>query len=336
MVLKNCQILSNVLNGKIDVANPSFTSQQDIIDKLMEVEREHAICLRELSDEEYDQAEKHSSFYNELLKKKFIRVQKFTDNSELYSLNLLSPNYGKVLNKEGFFAIRDTIYQITSDNIKMWIKGDINNYDYLNEIKTTDASKNIYVFENTSELNLLTKSIPVINRADQTVAYCDYNANRLRRIVVSFYDETTLNIPQEGYNRNVFVRFSNQEKLDRRNFVFTSGPYAMDAQFEFIDPIPIMHFVVNGTSADVWYTVYFKYQFLNRGKDTQLITTKEDYYSLKDVFFVVESYIQNSAGNNDSFKSCYLVYKGERRADNDIFVYHSNSGGERLLEMLPE
>ena len=85
----------------------------------MEVEREHAISLRELSDEEYDQAEKHSSFYNELLKKKFIRVQKFTDNSELYSLNLLSPNYEKMLNKEGLFAIRDTIYQITSDNIKM-------------------------------------------------------------------------------------------------------------------------------------------------------------------------------------------------------------------------
>lgn len=75
------------------------------------------------------------------------------------------PTYSNVLNEDGFFAIGDTIYQITPNQYKIWKNGDINNYQELIEITETDLSKNIYVYNfNDSQNAIKTRSLfPLYN-----------------------------------------------------------------------------------------------------------------------------------------------------------------------------
>ena len=79
--------------------------------------------------------------YRELLKTNFIKETNLDDGTQLYQLNLCMPTYSNVLNEDGFFAIGDTIYQITPNQYKIWKNGDINNYQELIEITETDLSK---------------------------------------------------------------------------------------------------------------------------------------------------------------------------------------------------
>ena len=320
IVLKNGQVLNDILKNERSIQVTSFISQQDIMKQLVEAERLHAISLRDLSDYEYDIVDKHSSLYMKLLNEEFIKIEKYSDGTELYTINLALPNYAKVLNKDGYFAIQDTIYQITSDKMIIWLKG--------NEKKNnTDSIRKICEFDY-SRGNILTKALPVINKSDQKIAYCSYNWTSTGRPILSFYDITSLNIPQQGFNRDVFVRYSYQEKLDGRNFVFAEAPYGIYLGLQFFNS-DVMEFTVNGTGSDDWYTVYFDYQFLNPGKDTQLITEANKYYDIKNVFMKNETYL----GIDN--KHIYFTFEGERRDDN-IFYYHSSTGGQIFTPLLPE
>lgn len=147
LVFPNEESLVSALNNDLpDPIKASFKSQRSIFDTLTEREYRRALFLRNLSDEEYYKVDRHCDYYRELLKTNFIKETNLDDGTQLYQLNLCMPTYSNVLNEDGFFAIGDTIYQITPNQYKIWKNGDINNYQELIEITETDLSKNIYVY----------------------------------------------------------------------------------------------------------------------------------------------------------------------------------------------
>lgn len=330
LVLNSSEILGQILSNEKQISNVSFISKQNVIDQVIKEEQLHAMSLRNLSDEEYEKAEKHSALYKELLEKKVIKVEKFSDGTELYSLNLAVPNYAKLLNEEGFFAIQDTIFQITSDKMKLWINGDKNNYSYLSTKENTDLSKKIYVYDYSYKTNPLTRSIPKIDRRDQKVAYCTYHHSRNARAIVSFYDQTSLNIPAQGYNRDVYLRYSYQEKIDGRNFSFVQAPYNVGVECHFTNKSENFLQTVNGTGSDDWYTVYFNYDFLNSGKQIQTITSEEDYYSVNYIFSAAHTF----ADNNDKY--IFLSFWGRPNNSTEKMFMYTSVSSERLTPMLPE
>lgn len=333
MILKSSNTLTQILQKKLSYTNVAFTSQQDILDKLTLEEQNHALFLRNLSDSDYAIAKKHSDLYYTLLQKEFIKIDKFTDGSELYSLNVAMPNYGKVLNLDGFFAIQDTIYQITPNMLKIWVNGNLNDYNILNKINTDDVTKGIYVFDYNSkkqEAIQTRANLPIIKIRNQKVAFYAENASGKGRGIYTFYDQTTLNLPAGAFNRNIYIRVSHQEKLDGRNYSFTDAPYFI--RFGYTDmkkPDVTSGLSTNGNGADDWYTVYFQYQILNPGKDVQLITTSEEYITLSSVWFNAEFYV----GNSD--KHIYLNVSGDTKYQEDVFIYSSVTATE-LVPLLPE
>lgn len=332
LVLPSGETLKQVLNGQKDIPDQLFLSQKNILDHLIKEEEVYAKSLRNLSDEEYANTSRHSKSYSRLLKEGLIKIKKFQDESELYSLNLSTPNYAKVLNKEGFFAIQDTIYQITPDKLKVWMNGDINNYRLLSSIKYTDEAKNIYVFNyNEEPKNILTKAFPIVQATNQEVAYQAENEATNGRIVISFYDQTVLQLP-DGFRRDIYARLSYQEKLDGRTYSFAQALYTFDLGFTFVNNTHnTLEFSSSGSDADIWYTIYFPYQFMNPGKQSQIITTSEDYWTIKSFFFIGEVY-------HGYPQQIYQTLDGHRQSDapdTGNFVYSSFTGS-RLLELLPE
>lgn len=253
----------------------SFVSQQNIFDLLVEKEYQRALYLKGLSDEEYDKVDRHCDYYRELLEKQFIKEAGYTDGSQLYQLNLCLPTYAKVLNAEGFFAVNDTIYQVTANQFKIWKGGDIENYRVLNEVSETDASRGIYVYDySATGTGVKTRSLFPLYNVDQEVAYwsaVDPYDNPIRRSILTFYDKTVLALP--GYKRDIYIRVSYQKKVDGRNYSFVSASFQLRASFKvYVDkqPAPQIMLNANGTSADIWYTVYFPYEMLMEGKQSQV------------------------------------------------------------------
>ena len=193
LVFPNEESLVSALNNDLpDPIKASFKSQRSIFDTLTEREYRRALFLRNLSDEEYYKVDRHCDYYRELLKTNFIKETNLDDGTQLYQLNLCMPTYSNVLNEDGFFAIGDTIYQITPNQYKIWKYGDINNYQELIEITETDLSKNIYVYNfNDSQNAIKTRSLFPLYNIDQEVAYYTY------------YDPTLSNNPEIGPSRGI-------------------------------------------------------------------------------------------------------------------------------------
>jgi len=142
LVFPNDSIFRLIMNGQMDIPiQLHFISQQDLFYKIMVAEEEHAQKLLKQETNEF-----YSDLYTEKLKSGFIKTEKFSDGTELYELNLASPQYAKVLNQDGFYAIGKNIYQVTSEGQKIWINGNLNNYKLLAQLKTSDESQGIYVY----------------------------------------------------------------------------------------------------------------------------------------------------------------------------------------------
>lgn len=75
----------------------------------MDAEYNHAYNMQDLSKEKSKNHAKHSILYEKALKESFIKETLYQDSSILYDLNLANPCYAKILNKDGFYAIKDTI-----------------------------------------------------------------------------------------------------------------------------------------------------------------------------------------------------------------------------------
>ena len=337
VVFPNEESLVSALNNDLpDPIKASFKSQRSIFDTLTEREYRRALFLRNLSDEEYYKVDRHCDYYRELLKTNFIKETNLDDGTQLYQLNLCMPTYSNVLNEDGFFAIGDTIYQITPNQYKIWKNGDINNYQELIEITETDLSKNIYVYNfNDSQNAIKTRSLFPLYNIDQEVAYYTYYdptlsnnpANGTCRGILTFYDKTGLSIP--NYTRNIYVRISYQEKTDGRNYSFKRVGYELESWFDtYVDkkPAPKMELYANGTSQDVWYTVYFPYGMLVEGQQTQ--TAGDQYWNIVEYYLRV--YFKGEKVKSTAFK-------GKRQEPlSGTFYYTPFDGALRLTEMLPE
>lgn len=309
----------------------SFVSQQNIFDLLVEKEYQRALYLKGLSDEEYYKVDRHCDYYRELLEKQFIKEAGYTDGSQLYQLNLCLPTYAKVLNAEGFFAVNDTIYQVTANQFKIWKGGDIENYWVLNEVSETDVARGIYVYDySATGTGVKTRSLFPLYSVDQEVAYWGaddpYN-NPARRGIVTFYDKTVLALP--GYKRDIYIRVSYQEKVDGRNFVFRPAGFALSAFFfVYVDkqPAPQINFFANGTASDIWYTVYFPYEMLMEGKQSQIADDR--YWNITRIALEV-------AYRKDGMRNFTTEFSGDRQEPLlGIFNYRSNSS-LRLTTLLP-
>lgn len=310
----------------------SFVSQQNIFDLLVEKEYQRALYLKGLSDEEYGKVDRHCDYYRELLEKQFIKETGYTDGSQLYQLNLCLPTYAKVLNAEGFFAVNDTIYQVTANQFKIWKGGDIKNYRVLNEVSETDVARGIYVCDySASEARVKTRSLFPLYSVDQEVAYWgsdDPYYNPVRRGIVTFYDKTVLVFP-DSYKRDIYIRVSYQEKVDGRNYVFVNTGFQLSAFFSvYVDkqPAPEIGMFANGTSADIWYTVYFPYEMFMEGKQSQ---------TANDRYWNITSFALEVAHRKDN-KFISTKFRGDRQEPlYGIFNYRSD-GSIRLNTLLPQ
>ena len=87
----------------------------------------------------------YSDLYKSKLESGFITqyIDKNGYSSFDYSIN--SSYYAPIANEKGFYAIGDTIYQLTSTQTKTWINGNINDLSVLEKAYISDSTKNIYV-----------------------------------------------------------------------------------------------------------------------------------------------------------------------------------------------
>lgn len=324
LVFANSEAVNKALANQLDLPfSTTFASQKDIFNNLMDAEYEHACKLKNLTDEEYENHQKHSDLYMRLLKNNFIKEEKYVDNSILYDLNILSPGYAKILNEQGFYAIKDTIFQMTPTELRVW-----ENCSTFDNIKTANYkikySKAPY-----------TKSLFPLHSINQAVAYYGIDPRYPNyRVIASFYDNTKLAIPNVA--RDLYVRVSLQNKVDGRNYVYYSSPYELYTFFsiDINGEEKNMWLEANGTSGNDWYTPYLEYQFLSSGKITQTYT--DVYYYITD-FEIRLKYIFGtlSSGAPDTVSAWF---KGYRQSPlSGPFYYQSTDGNsQRLNSLLPE
>lgn len=324
LVFANSEAVNKALANQLDLPfSTTFASQKDIFNNLMDAEYEHACKLKDLTDEEYENHQKHSDLYMRLLKSNFIKEEKYVDNSILYDLNILSPGYAKILNEQGFYAIKDTIFQMTPTELRVW--------------------ENCSTFENTKTANYKikysrapnTKSLFPLHSINQAVAYYNINPTRPNhRVIASFYDNTKLAIPNVA--RDLYVRVSLQNKVDGRNYVYESAPYELATFFRInVDgEEKWMWLEANGTSGNDWYTPYLEYEFLSGGKVTQTYTNV--YYYITEFELRVQynfGFLPNGAQDRVP-----LWFKGYRQSPlSGPFYYECTDGSsQRLNSLLPE
>lgn len=314
------EVLQKVLSNKLEIPLvTSFSSQKDLFDKIIEEEYNHALSLKDLSDEEYEKQQVHSEEYLKALKESFIKEEVYEDNTTLYDLNLALPSYAKILNKDGFYAVKDTIFQITSTELKAWenckVLADTNKVSY--KIKYTKTP--------------LTKSLFPLQAANQSVAFATYTENApWDRVILTFLDETKLAIP--NVTRDIYIRTSFQRKVDGRNFTYMPAPFSITAFFDLIingETKNIM-MTTNGTGANEWYTVYLEYEFLNPGKTTQTYT--ETYYYIKKL--TLETiYSVSRNGKNDNIQVRFDGYReGDLYGKYNYYPYM----GQPFYPLLPD
>ena len=137
LVFPNDSIFGLAMMGEIELPfQMDFISQNDIFTQIMVEEEAHVDKLLKQGIEPTEND--HSELYLQKLKSGFIKIVKYSDGAELYDLNLFKPQYAKILNEKGFYAIGKNIYQITANSTKLWVNGDINNYQLLAKANSSE------------------------------------------------------------------------------------------------------------------------------------------------------------------------------------------------------
>lgn len=328
LVFANSEAVNKALANQLDLPfSTTFASQKDIFNNLMDAEYEHACKLKDLTDEEYENHQKHSDLYMRLLKNNFIKEEKYVDNSILYDLNILSPGYAKILNEQGFYAIKDTIFQMTPTELRVW--------------------ENCSTFENTKTANYKikysrapnTKSLFPLHAIDQAVAfYAITPEHPNHRVIASFYDKTKLAIP--NVTRDLYVRVSLQNKVDGRNYVYFSAPYTLTLllNLKVNGEDKYMDLMANGTSGNDWYTPYLEYEFLSNDKITQTYT---DVYYYISVFDVRVDYLLGTVSRPgqqpyDDIIKAWFEGKRQQPLSGPFFYKATSYYTEQLMTLLPE
>ena len=149
LVFSNHEVLKKVINGgKYLYAGyvNQFKSQQRMFEDIIIAESKQMDYLDTLSGESLEKAPKHSPLYELALKERLIKEVFFSDGTSSYDYNLAVPYYSSVINKDGFFAVQDTLYQITENYVKVWIGADLKKIDILAKATNSDTEKNIFIF----------------------------------------------------------------------------------------------------------------------------------------------------------------------------------------------
>lgn len=286
LVFPDQMSLQQVLSGKEDsplkkCASP-FVSQQDVLEELAETELKCAeLCNK--AGKPYE----HSGLYNDLLKEGLIREIFYSDGTQSYDLNLATPYYSEVLSKDGYFAVGDTIYQVTPTKLKIWEGGDINNYRLLAQYENTDEAKNIVVIDYSKKALPETRALFPIKNIDQAVGA--WLTIEKRRFGLAFYDKLVSITPPNSYRRETYVQFVSQVLLEGRTWNLS------DAQYYFFINITTLTDGVSsfwgreasGTSMNKWYAVWVRYEAMLEDGPNGTIQEEYDTYSYITKFSLV-------------------------------------------------
>lgn len=272
----------------------NFTSKQDLLENIIKEERKNMDALDTLEGEALAKAPKHSSTYQKALENGIIKEIHYTDGSTSYDLNLCLPAYAKVINEEGFFAINDTIFQVTGDKVKIWYNGDIENTHFLTNTENNISSENIYIyqfskqnpsFKSNNNSRAFSFPVPPIPIEIGSIMRMLNNGDRYGFI---FYDKIGI-ADAEHYIRNLHVRIFGQEKINGTNsYNYKSFTYGFRVNLignvnnEKINYQPML---LTGTASNIWYTIYPSLNLCLEGKNPQ--TTDEPYVYFTYMYGVI-------------------------------------------------
>lgn len=286
-------VLSEVLGGKEDVQMNQFVevfaSQKDMMDEVMQAELEYIAYLDTLKIEAFEKVSQHSRVYNDYLQQGIIKQFFYNDNTYSYDLNLADAFYAKVVNKEGFFAVGDTIFQITPRYKKIWIGGDLNNCNLLDSYTESNEIENIFVIDYTQKETILPSvglsrtNFPITIKDQNIGMYVSpnvkYTGNLLRFIFV-FYDKTTPIFARKSYLRDTYCRVVCQELIDNA-WVYIPKRYDYDFTVTIVKDNVENDFYISGsnTGENDYYAVYTMYQMMAAGRDP--LEYDGEYYQIK-------------------------------------------------------
>lgn len=263
LVFPNDSIFRLVMQGKIEIPSElNFISQHDIFKQIMLEEEALSNKLKNM-EVEYPETI-HSNLYNEKLKSGFIKITKYSDGTELYDLNLSKPQYSKILNEKGFYIIGNNIYQITSKVCKIWVNGNINDYDILAKTNCSDKTKGIYVSDS-EKSNIQTRLTPF--QSSNLNLTIKYTTGSTIRIYVTAFDKTFLDFPPVSYNRDTYIKVVVQKKNGSRWDYYTDFPhrfsfriYIEDKEGNFIQNALIQNTTTGG---NIYYSMYCDPEWLS-------------------------------------------------------------------------
>ena len=210
-----------------------FISQQSIFEQIIATEIKLDAPYENLSEEEINQIKVmpplHSDLYSKYLNSGIIKeINKDTDD-EYYDLSIFNPCLAHLVNLEGFYAIGDTIYQITENFEKIITDGDFSKIDKLKQTKITNEEENIIVIP----LNNTKRSTTFLNKTSNWVNSGGGKKGE-KRINIRLYFHSYLyhiNTDQFRIYHNVFVKC--QERNWRRQWRYKGTEIWVNGSWQF-------------------------------------------------------------------------------------------------------
>ncbi len=135
-------------------SNIGFSSQRSIVNSLIEQEIIHDSNLEarynsgEIS--EINDSDLHSEAYFQALDKGIIRIIDEGTQDEYWDYAIFDRGYIDFINEDGFYAIGDTLYQITSNYLKAMKPADFGNPQILMNAEEQDLENNIVFIKSKS------------------------------------------------------------------------------------------------------------------------------------------------------------------------------------------
>ena len=355
LVFSNHEVLKKVINGgKYLYAGyvNQFKSQQRMFEDIIIAESKQMDYLDTLSGESLEKAPKHSPLYELALKERLIKEVFYSDGTSSYDYNLAVPYYSSVINKDGFFAVQDTLYQITENYVKVWIGADLKKIDILAKATNSDTEKNIFIFDYTKGQNFTFENSNVSSRVSfpappstirkGVVQYLDQPGfNGIipfdGRFIVTFIDKIGLNLPK--YTRDLYIQVVCQKRVNGTNSYGFYG-CSFDLTFKVMTETngvisDAINIGVSGLGSNVYYTFYPSFSMLLEGKTPQV--TEDPYtYILSAQFgaYAKINFVDVDGINKDV--NAQGIFKMERASIQNQFLYEIISEHSQWLDTVIE
>lgn len=167
-------------------ASIGITTQRRIFNKIVQAENELLLNPYENIKEEDALAsakpkQEHSNLYYEYLNKGLIKVLYQGTIDEYFDYAVVNPALAKIINAEGFLAIGNTLYQLTSTEIKSKENYSLSDIGLLNSVSQTNDAEKIIV----ERPNLTAKVMGVFDfNLESSWGYSSSNDRRIKVKVV--------------------------------------------------------------------------------------------------------------------------------------------------------